>query len=132
LSFFSSTSSSVSFEQKDVEFVGQVNGPVTTQQATVYKSTELATWPNGDPKMQALVPLIDQEGNARTLYVPASSRLQKAIGAALAAAGVGDLEVGGVLGIQWTGFATGRNSANPPKEYAVRYISAADVAAQAA
>ncbi len=132
MSFFASTSSSVSFEEKNVEFVGQVSGPTITKQATVYKSTDLATWPNGDPKMQALVPLTDQDGNERTLYVPASSRLQKAIGAALAAAGVSDLEVGGVLGVSWIGFATGKSSSQPPKDYSARYITAADVAAQAA
>lgn len=121
------------FEAQGIEFVGQVSGPVTQVQDTVFGSRdELKFWKDGSPAMKALVPLTTESGEQKTLHVPASSRLHKAIGAALGAAGVGDLEQGGVLGITWTGFGTGKNSANPPREYSVRYISAADVAAQAA
>lgn len=133
MSFFNtSTGSSVKFAAQGEEFVGQVSGPVITQQDTVFGSRDqLATFPNGDPKMKALVPLTTEAGEQKTLHVPQGSRLQKAIGAALAAAGVGDLEQGGVLGVTWTGFAQGRNPAQPPRDYSARYISAADVAAQA-
>lgn len=133
MSFFNtSTGSSVKFEAQNVEFVAQVSGPVVTQQDTVFGSRDqLATFPNGDPKMKALVPLTTESGEQKTLHVPQGSRLQKAIGAALAAAGVGDLEIGGVLGVAWTGFAQGRNPSQPPREYAARYIPAAEVAASA-
>lgn len=132
MSFFAtSTGTSVKFEAQNVEFVGQITGPVITQQDTVFGSRDqLATFPNGDPKMKALVPLTTETGEAKTLHVPQGSRLQKAIGAAIAAAGVGDLEQGGVLGVTWTGFASGRNPAQPPREYSARYIPAAEVAAQ--
>lgn len=134
MSFFAAAASgtSVKFQNKGEEFVGQVSGPVVTTQDTVFNSTELATWKDGTPKMKATVPLTTESGETFTLHVPASSLLHKAIGAALAAAGVADLELGGVLGVTWTGYGTGKNPSNPPKSYSARYISAADVAAQAA
>jgi len=133
LSFFTaSTGSAVKFAERDVEFVGQVSGPVVTVQDTVYGSKELATWKDGTAKLKATVPLTTQSGETFTLHVPQSSLLQKAIGVALAQAGVSDLEIGGVLGVTWTGYGTGKNPSNPPKSYAARYISAAEVAAQAA
>ena len=135
MSFFAPTASgtSVKFTQQNVEFIGQVSGPISEVQETVYGSRDqLATWPNGDPKMKALVPLTTESGETFTLHVPRNSRLHKAIGAALQTAGVGDLEQGGVLGVTWTGFAAGRNPSNPPRDFAVRYITAAEVAAQAA
>lgn len=131
MSFFATTSgTSVKFTTQNEEFIGQVSAPVTTVQDTVFGSRDqLATFPNGDPKMKALVPLTTESGEQKTLHVPQGSRLQKAIGAALVAAGVNDLEVGGVLAVAWTGFAQGRNPAQPPREYSARYITAADVAA---
>jgi hypothetical protein len=133
LSFFNTASgSSVKFTEQNVEFVGQVSGPVTTVQDTEFGSDKLKFWKDGTPAMKALVPLTSETGEAKTLHVPASSRLHKAIGAALGAAGVSDLEQGGVLGVTWIGFAAGKNPSNPPRDYSVRYITAADVAAQAA
>jgi hypothetical protein len=134
LSFFASATAgtSVKFAEKDLEFVGQVSGPVITTQDTVYNSTEPATWKDGSPRLKATVPLTTEAGETFTLHIPASSALHKAIGAALNAAGVSDLELGGVLGVKWTGFGVGKNPSNPPKSYAARYITAADVAAQAA
>ncbi|MBT2587985.1 hypothetical protein [Arthrobacter sp. ISL-95] len=134
MSFFNTASgSSVKFETQNVEFVGQISGPVTQVQDTVFGSRdELKFWKDGTPAMKALVPVTTQAGETQTLHVPASSRLHKAIGAALGAAGASDLEQGGVLGITWTGYAAGKNPSNPPKDYSVRYITAADVAAQAA
>lgn len=131
MSFFAATGSAVKFEQQGVEFVGLISGPVTTVQDTEFGSDKLKFWKDGTPAMKALVPLTNEQGETKTLHVPASSRLHKAIGAALGAAGVGDLEQGGMLGITWTGFGTGKNASNPPKTYDVRYLSAADVAAQA-
>jgi hypothetical protein len=130
LSFFANTGSAVSFKEKDVEFVGLISGPITTVQDTEFGSDKPKVWKDGTPALKALVPLTTPEGDVKTLHVPASSRLHKSIGAALAAAGVGDLEQGGMLGITWTGFGTGKNASNPPKVYDVRYLSAADVAAQ--
>lgn len=133
MSFFNTASgTSVKFTTQGEEFVGQVSGPVTQVQDTKFNSTELKFWDDGTPAMKGLVPLTTEAGEAKVLHVPASSRLHKAIGAALGAAGVADLEQGGVLGIKWTGFGAGRNSSNPPRTYEVRYITAADVAAQAA
>jgi len=132
LSFFAvSAGSAVKFQVKDQEFIGQVSGPVITTQDTVYNSTELATWKDGSAKLKATVPLTTESGETFTLHIPASSALHKAIGAALAAQGLSDLELGGVLGVKWTGYGVGKNPSNPPKSYEARYITAADVAAQA-
>lgn len=133
MSFFAAavSGSSVKFTEQGKEFVGQISGPISEVQETMFGSTEPKFWADKTPAMKALVPLTTEAGDVQTLHVPKSSRLYKAIGAALQAAGVGDLEQGGVLGVTWIGFASGRNPANPPRDFSVRYITAADVAAQA-
>lgn len=122
MSFFkASTGSALKFEVQGQEIVAQISGPITTVQATEFGSDKPATWRDGSPKLKALVPLTTESGEAKTLHVPASSLLQKAIGAALAEAGASDLEIGGILGITWTGWGSGKNPANPPKSWAARY-----------
>lgn len=134
MSFFAAAAAgtSVKFETQGQEFLGQIAGPVTEVQDTVFGTKDLKFWPDKTPAMKALIPLQTESGDVQTLHVPKGSRLYKAIGVALQAAGAGDLEQGGLLGITWTGFAAGRNPSNPPKDYSARYITAADVAAQAA
>ncbi|MDR6794335.1 hypothetical protein J2X12_002928 [Pseudarthrobacter oxydans] len=133
MSFFAvSNGAALKFETQGQEIVAQISGPVSTVQATEFGSDKPATWRDGSPKLKALVPLTTEAGESKTLHVPAGSLLQKAIGAALAEAGASDLEVGGVLGVTWTGWGQGKNPANPPKSWSARYITAADVAAQAA
>jgi len=133
LSFFAAavSGSSVKFTEQGKEFVGQISGPISEVQETQFGTTEPKFWADSTPAMKALVPLTTEAGDVQTLHVPKSSRLYKAIGAALQAAGAGDLEQGGVLGVTWIGFASGRNPSNPPRDFSVRYITAADVAAQA-
>lgn len=133
MSFFTqSTGSALKLDQKDVEVLVQITGETTTVQENVYGSRdELAFWKSGEPKMKALIPVQNEQGEAKVVHVPQSSLLQKAIGAALGAAKVGDLEIGGLLALTWTGYGTGKNPSNPPKSYSARYMSAADVAAQA-
>jgi hypothetical protein len=127
LSFFTqSAGSALKLDQKDVEVLVQITGPASMVQETVYGSRDqLATWKDGTPKMKALVPVRNEQGEEKTLHVPQSSALQKAIGAAIISAGATDLEVGGVLGLTWTGYGAGKNPANPPKSYAARYQPAA-------
>jgi hypothetical protein len=130
LSFFSpSTGSSVKFTQQGEEVQLFINGQITETQDTKFGTQEPKFWADGTPALKALVPVLNANGEAQTLHVPKSSRLHKAIGAALGAAGASDLEQGGLLGITWTGFGTGKNPGNPPRIYDVRYMSAADVAA---
>ena len=133
MSFFAAAASgsSVKFTQQNVEFVGQISGPVTEVQDTKFGTQEPKFWADGSAAMKALVPLTTESGETLTLHVPKGSRLYKAVGTALQAAGVGDLEQGGVLGVTWVGFAAGKNPSNPPRDFAVRYITAADVAASA-
>lgn len=134
MSFFTqSTGTALKLDQKDVEILVQVTGPVTTAQENVFGSRdELAFWKDGSPKLKALIPVQNEAGEAKTVHVPQGSLLQKAIGAALLAAKAPDIEIGGLLGLTWTGYGTGKNPSNPPKSYSARYITAADVAAQAA
>ena len=132
MSFFAqSTGSSVKFVAQNTEILLQIAGPTTEAQDTKFGTTEPKFWADGTPAMKALVPVINESGEAQTLHVPKSSRLHKAIGAALGAAGASDLEQGGLLGLTWTGFAVGKNPGNPPRTFAGRYMSAADVAASA-
>lgn len=130
MSFFApSTGSSVKFTQQGVELQLLINGPVTEVQDTKFGTQEPKFWADGTPALKALVPVLNEQGEAQTLHVPKGSRLHKSIGAALGAAGAGDLEQGGLLGITWTGFGTGKNPGNPPRDYSTRYMSAAEVAA---
>lgn len=133
MSFFTqSAGSALKLDQKDVELLVQITGETTTVQENVYGSRdELAYWKSGEPKMKALIPVQNEQGEAKVVHVPQSSLLQKAIGAALASAKAPDLEIGGLLGLKWTGYGVGKNPSNPPKSYEARYITAADVAAAA-
>lgn len=123
MSFFTkSAGTALKLDVKDAEVLVQITGPASMVQETVYGSRDqLATWKDGTPKMKALVPVRTEQGEDKTLHVPQSSLLQKAIGAAIITAGASDLEIGGVLGLTWTGYGTGKNPANPPKSYAARY-----------
>lgn len=133
MSFFTqSAGSALKFETKDAEVLVQITGPITMVQENVYGSRdELATWKDGTPKMKALIPVQNEQGESKVIHVPQSSLLQKAIGAALAAAKAPDLEIGGLLGVTWTGYGTGRNPANPPKSWSARYMTAAEAAGAA-
>jgi hypothetical protein len=132
LSFFkASTGTSVKFTTQGVELLLQIAGPTTEAQDTKFGTTEPKFWADGTPAMKALVPVVNESGENQTLHVPKGSRLHKAIGAALGAAGAPDLEEGGLLGLTWTGFTAGKNPGNPPRTYEGRYMSAADVAASA-
>lgn len=112
--------------------VGAVHEGIITalevRQAREFGTQKPATWPDGEPKMQAVVTLRTQEHDAeiendngvRNLYV-SSKGMKDAIAAAVKKAGAIGLTVGGTLGVKYVRNGEGKNSANPPKVYAAKY-----------
>lgn len=124
MSFFQSNGTSVKFPNQGDTFTGVITSPVTESQSTDFNTKQPATWPDGNPKMQATVQMDAADGSgAYTLYVPASSRMQKAIGSAIAQVGAPDLAVGGTLSVQFVGMGQSKNGLNPPKEFAASYTA---------
>lgn len=125
MSFFTSTSAAVKFENVGDEFRGTITAPVTERQAKEFGSEQLAFWPakNGrpaEPKMEAVVSLLDSAtGLDRTLYVP-KGRMQKAIGQAMAMSGSANLDVGGEIYIKHTGTEKGKGTF-PAKTFTAEY-----------
>lgn len=101
---------------------------LNVQQARVFGKQELAFWPDGQPKMQAVVTIrtqerdesIENDNGVRRLYV-SSKGMKDAIAAAIKKAGADGLAVGGTLGIKYVRNGEGQNAANPPKVYAAKY-----------
>lgn len=119
---------------------GTISRPPHEQQQTEFGSNTPATWPNGDPKMQIVVnldtaerdPADANDDGARTLYV-SSSKMKRAIGDAIIAAGANDIEVGGTLTVTYTGTdPQSKNPANPAKLYSASYARPATPLAQQA
>jgi hypothetical protein len=126
--FNTSTGKGVKFQNPGDSVTGTVTRAPFEQQSTKFGSTELDFWPNGDPKMQILVPMQTQlrddaeDDGERTLYVSSTAQ-KRAIGDAITAAGVQDVEVGGTLTITFTGFdPASKNPQNPKKLYAASYL----------
>lgn len=124
--FASAAGSSVKFNNPGDTFTGQVTAAPFEKQQTVFNSGgQLAYYApkagqaQGDPKMQIVVPMIDQAGNEQTLYV-SSPRMKKAIGAAMTAAGAPDIQVGGVLTVTFTALEQGKG-AQPAKAFTASY-----------
>lgn len=136
MSFFTSTSAAVKFENPGDSITGIITAPVTERQAKVFGSQELAFWParNGrpaEPKMEAIVNLKDTTTNQdRTLYVP-KGRMQKAIGNAMAMAGASELAVGSTLTVTFTGTEKGKGTF-PAKTFSAEYVPGAAPAVAAA
>lgn len=116
------------FPTPGTSYTGRVTSEPVEQQQTKFGTDIPDTWPNGDPKMQILVNLdtdlredADDDG-ARTLYV-ASNKMKQAIFAAITAAGVDDIRVGGTLTVTYTGNdPASKNPANPAKLYSASYV----------
>lgn len=132
---------SATFNTIGETITGTITRAPSERQATKYKTTDLDFWPSGDPKMQIQVPLqttlrVDPDDDGvRTLYVTKSkgdSRF-RAIAEAIAAAGAGDLAVGGILTVTYTGNdPQSQNPANPKKLYTATYAAPASGFAQPA
>ena len=98
-------------------------------QARVFGTNALATWPDGQPKMQAVVtlrtnerdPEIENDNGMRNLYV-SSKGMKDAIAAAVKKAGATGLAVGGTLGVKYVRDGEAKNAGmNPPKVYGAKY-----------
>jgi hypothetical protein len=107
---------------------GVISGEMSQAQQTDIDTQALQTWPDGKPKMQAIIPLqtdlredADDDG-ARTLWVKQSSALQAAIKAAVVASGAKSLLPGGTLTVTLTGETpSSKAGMNPIKQFAAQY-----------
>ena len=102
-------------------YVGRVLGPVTLVQSRDFESGEPATWPDGNPKMAAVVRL-DVNGETRSVWAAKPSAMFAALVAAQKQAGqrIGE---GGTLHVRYTGeIPNGKNPRlHAAKQYACKY-----------
>lgn len=120
---------SVSFKNKPygTTYKGTVVQEPTVQQQTDFDSGKPLFWDDGKPKLQAKIvvqtderdPKIQDDDGLRAVY--AKAEVQKAIAAAVRAAGCKRLEVGGVLSLTFTGEGEAKGKLNPPKLYSATY-----------
>lgn len=101
---------------------------VTERQARDFYSKEPLFYPkSGDPIKEQWISGEywdeDKEEVVDAVMVIDSKNKRKAIGEAMIAAEVTELQAGGVLKLKFTGYGQGANSANPPKEYEAEYTA---------
>lgn len=129
MSLFDSSNKGIKFQNVGDQITGTIAGTPSERQQTKFGTQDPDFWPNGDPKMQIIVPLKTelredgQDDGERTLYV-ASKNMKKAISDAIRSAGATDILPGGVLTVQYVGNdANSKNPANPAKMYAASYTA---------
>lgn len=120
---------SVSFKGKPygTTYKGVVDRAPEVQQQTDFDSGKPLFWDDGRPKWQAKIviqtderdPKISDDDGLRAIY--AKAEVQKAIAAAVRAAGAKRVEPGGVLSLTFTGEGEAKGKLNPPKLYAATY-----------
>lgn len=137
MSLFDSANKGVKFNTIGDEITGTVAGDPFERQQTKFGTQDPDFWPNGDPKMQILVPLqttLREDPNddgERTLYV-ASKNMKRAIGDAIRNAGASDIARGGTLTVKFVGNdPASKNPANPAKVYQAQYTPPATAFAAA-
>lgn len=133
------------FPQIGATITGKIAQMPFEKQATEFGTNRPATWPNGDPKLDVVVPLTEtnaprEDGNDdgdRTIYV-SSGKMKRAIANAIQAAGADDVAVGGLLTVTYVADdPNSKNPANPAKLYEASYtppasgLAAPPAAAQA-
>lgn len=131
MSLFDSSNKGIKFQNVGDQVTGTIAGAPSERQQTKFGTQDPDFWPNGDPKMQIIVPLKTelredgQDDGERTLYV-ASKNMKRAISDAIRASGATDLLVGGVLTVNFIGNdPDSKNPANPAKMYAASYTAPA-------
>lgn len=126
------------FLQIGATITGQISAIPFEKQATKFGSQDLDFWPNGDPKMDIVVPLENtnaprEDGNDdgdRTIYV-SSKNMRTAIAQAIQASGQQDVAIGGTLTVTYVGDdPNSKNPANPAKLYQAQYTPPATGFAQ--
>lgn len=120
---------SVSFKNKPygTTYSGTVDRHPEVQQQTDFDSGKPLFWDDGKPKWQAKIviqtderdPKINDDDGLRAIY--AKGEVQKAIAAAVRAAGAKRVEPGGKLSLTFTGEGEAKGKLNPPKLYAATY-----------
>jgi hypothetical protein len=101
----------------------KVTGAASLTQSRDYETGEPAEWPDGNPKMSAVVDVVDLEtGEEKSLWAAKPSALFAAIGEAQRKAG-SSIAVGGTLRVEYTGDKPNAKNPrlNPAKQYAVTY-----------
>lgn len=131
-SFFSSTSgfASAQFKQIGDSVTGFVFYEPEVRQARDFDTGQPAVWPDGNPKMQMIVVLMtdlageqgEDDMGHRTLYIPQSSNMARAVGEAIHKAGAKKLEIGGKLRVKYEGDGTPpRKGFHAPKVFSALY-----------
>lgn len=126
--FAPAAGAAVKFNNIGDSVYGRISGPLSERQAT-YNGTPRTTKKN-QPVMEVVVPLVDADGNERTLYVSAW-RMKRAITDAVVVAGAKDIEEGGLLTVTYSGTEQGEGS-QPAKTFTVQYTAPGGTAAPAA
>lgn len=126
------------FPQPGATITGKISATPFEKQATKFGSQDLDFWPNGDPRMDIVVPLEEtnvprEDGNDdgdRTIYV-SSKNMRNAIAGAIQTAGQQDVAIGGTLTVTYVGNdPNSKNPANPAKLYEAQYTPPATGLAQ--
>lgn len=116
---------------------GTICAEPKVQQQTDIDSGAPLTFPNGDPRLQILVPLqtdlreTEDDDGIRTLY--AKANMLKALREAVISSGASGLEIGGQITVTYSGDAPAtKRGYNPPKLYTCTYRPPSATAANAA
>jgi hypothetical protein len=114
----------ISFKEAPVgsSVTGRVTSPARLVQSKDFETGERATWPDGNPKMAAVIEM-DTPLGPRSLWASKPSALFAAIQQAQKAAGA-RITPGGTLTVTYThDVPNSRNPRlNPAKQYSVRYV----------
>jgi hypothetical protein len=126
--FMGNSAPSLSFLELGTVHEGRITH-MTMVQARDMVTKEPKVWPDGNPKMQAIITLqtderesqVEHDTGMRRLFV-GSGGMRAAITAAIKNAHADGLRVGGLLGVKYVrdGDATSPGL-NPPKVYAAKY-----------
>lgn len=136
---FGSNAPSAKFDNPGTTVGGTITAPPRTKQEKEWNNATRRSdgppkfFPSGDPIMEVLVdvqtqqrdPSIQNDDGIRTIYI-SGKRLKDAVRDAVRQSGAQRLEVGAELHVTFTGLGEAPSvGANQPKEFAVRYVPAA-------
>ena len=117
---------SLKFPTKGTEHTVTVAGEPEHTQQTDFDSGEPLFWPDGNPKMQLVIPVVtentedDDDDGSRRWFVKGQSK--QALTKALRAAKRRNVEEGGLLRIKYAKDGPKEGKRLPPKHYEVTYI----------
>lgn len=126
--FMGNSAPSLSFLEIGTVHEGRVTHK-TMIQARDFATKEPKFWPDGNPKMQAVItlqtdvrdPSVDNDNGLRRLFV-GSGGMRSAITQAIKKAHATGIEIGGLLGVKYVrNGEAAQGGVNPPKVYAAKY-----------